>query len=444
MKDSIRKIYDLVVSWGELEPQQAQQLVFVVEAADKNTVALARHETLLRKYVKARNSLIWSLAGIVLTILLGVPGIYFYYRDQIDRERQVATRLQDAERLKDAGHFEGARKLIEISKSIDASSIPVYLAELEIDVTEALSRGVISDELLARTELAARESPKSVALHSNLGQMFFLKGQTQKAIQHMEQAVSLAQQMKSPELLAEASHNLGVLHIDIEKSEVALPYISKAIEIFCRKRETQEKCSRSLYELARIGFKRGEYPDCLKHLGRARRYLKPGQPSTAPIALLTGECHMASDNLEAAEEALEEARALFRLEANVRGESYSAIVLGQINSQQGDCTYARTLAEKSTELARTSGALMTLIQTVGINSEIEDSCKNIREAYVLAAVAKILVEKTGNAGLAGYAKGKAQELASRIPKSDIAALDRDAYIRSLELTSAAPREMEAN
>ncbi|HEV2854749.1 MAG TPA: tetratricopeptide repeat protein [Thermoanaerobaculia bacterium] len=438
MKDSIRKIYDLVVSWGGVEPQQTQQIMIVLEAADRDTVALARHETLLRKYARARNSLIWSIAGIALTILLGVPGIYFYYRDQIYRERQVATRLQDAERLKDDGHFEGARKLIEISKSIDASSIPVYLAELEIDATEALSRGVISDELLARAELTARESPKSVGLQSNLGQLFFLKGQAQKAVQHMEQAVGLAQQMKSPELLAEASHNLGVLYIDLERGEAALPHISKAADIFCTKKESQEKCSKSLYELARIRFKRGEYPDCLKYLDQARSHLEPGQSSVAPIALLTGECYMASDNLGAAEEALEEARALFRSVANVRGESYSTIVLGQINSRQGDCTYARTLAERSTELARTSGALMTLIQAVGINSEIEQFCKNVREAYILATVAKIAVEKTGNAALIDYARGRAQELASSIPKSDITALDRDAYLRSLELTSAFP------
>src|SRR6476469_4027155 len=130
MKETVKAAYDLAASWGTLPDNQLEDLLAALKVVDEDTISRAYHQTVQRNYLRARNSLIWSLCGIILTIALGVPGIYLYFRDQRSRERQVAIRIHDAEELLGGRHFLGARKLIDSAKQIDPSSPSVYLADI--------------------------------------------------------------------------------------------------------------------------------------------------------------------------------------------------------------------------------------------------------------------------------------------------------------------------
>src|SRR4051812_31196545 len=108
MKHSLQTVYDLASSWNQLSPTQAELLLTSLTSADADTVARDYHLVVQRNYAKARRSVMWSLIGIFLTVALGIPGLYFYYHDQRERDRLVAARLRDAGNLMEDHQFQAA------------------------------------------------------------------------------------------------------------------------------------------------------------------------------------------------------------------------------------------------------------------------------------------------------------------------------------------------
>jgi tetratricopeptide (TPR) repeat protein len=432
MKQTLQAVHDIVSGWEGPSTQDLQSFVAALTAADEDTVLRVHFERLERRYLIARNSLMWSIAGIVITILLSVPSLYFYFRDQKERDRQVAVRLQDVESLMDDGHYAGARKLLAIAKEIDPASAAVYLAEMEIEIEESISKGTVSDDLLARAEQEAQKVRDSAHLYSHLGTLYGYKGNVQKSIFYLSKAVELAKKTKNSDLIAKVSHNLGVEYVDLQRVNEAMPLLSAAVKTFCNTAQPSEACADSLYEIARLRMNGQDYSGCIKLLERARPYLSHKPAQTAPFNLLFGECSMANGNLKAAESSVEEAKALFRAAGDARGGSYAAAVLGQIDSKLDQCDSARNLAREAVLLAKQAGVYMMAIRAIGIGSQIEEACGDLREAYIFSVMAQLSVSSTGNEALMRYAKSEVDRLEA-LQKADVTALDRTAQLRLLEL-----------
>jgi tetratricopeptide (TPR) repeat protein len=342
----------------------------------------------------------------------------------------VAARLRDAGNLMEDHQFQAARSLVQIAKEMDAGNPAVYLAEVEIDVWEAISLGEVPPDLLARAEHAAADVPTSVAFKSNLGILYLFGGNTKKALASSESAVRIAHKIGTPALIAKAEHNLGVISTDAGNPEGALPHLVVASRILCSKPESSDLCADSLYAIARVHFQKKDYSTSLEHLSRAKQHAKELKPE---LDLLSGESHMAVGNLASAQGEVEQARAVFHASRNLRGESYSTLVLAQIRGRQGKCRDATRLLMEATELAKKTGIQMTLVQSLGFGSEIQEGCKDLHESYVLSVMALMAVKASGNATLTQYQEKRTGELAARLKPAELPPLDRAAHLRSLEL-----------
>ncbi len=293
-----------------------------------------------------------------------------------------AELLQVAEALGDArgrlGEFAGAADVYRAGRRWAVTG--PEQARINFKIALATDRGgnyPLTLRTLTRAEanLGEEQGPEAARLRAEIRAQYGLvrhrQGRSQDAVNHLLDAVRLADAAGVPEVLATALVHLDIAELTLGR-EGGSAHASRALEILRRIGDQPWLEARALNQLGIRAYFAGNWSQAVEFYTQSCDACRRAGDDWAAAVVSGNIAEVLADqgHLERAETILEEALRTYRAAGTPTFIGYGTMLLGRLAARRGDTARALTLLAQARALSASDGETLQLLQSDAARAEV--------------------------------------------------------------------------